>query len=54
MVGNFSKKKALKAHNFFAGLVYTKAISYFNVGKNRRKKAFPTDTCLTILLYRSR
>ena len=50
MVRNFPKKQALKAHNLCAGLVYTKAISYFNVGKNRRKKAFPTDTYLTISL----
>ena len=41
MVTNLPKKKVLKAHNLCASLVYTKAIIYFNVGKNRRKKAFP-------------
>lgn len=58
MVRNLPKKKVVNAHNswarLFTGLLCTRAITYFSVGKNRRKKAFPTDIYLTISLYRSR
>ena len=43
MVTNLPKKKVLKAHNLCASWVYTKAIIYFNVGKNRRKKGVSYD-----------
>lgn len=46
-----SKEKSI-IHNLWAGLftalLFSKAITYFSVGKNQRKKVFLTDICLTI------